>query len=153
MSEEIITQEELKKLTPIKKGELLELKTKEELEKQGFVITISRAQRWDEDSKRMQILGDNGIDALTRRKIGQYQYNGIVQCKCYASTSTISTEVIAQIDNNIDHWKQERSFGLLVVLTKDSLNQRARNAVLNARNPIIVATLQEIRRGEVQQKL
>ncbi len=153
MSEEIITQEELKKLTPIKKGELLELKTKEELEKQGFVTTISKAQRWDEDSKRMQILGDNGIDALTRRKIGQYHYNGIVQCKCYASTSTISTEVIAQIDNNIDHWKQERSFGLLVVLTKDSLNQRARNAVLNARNPIFVATLQEIRRGDVQQKL
>src|SRR6266542_314336 len=113
MSEEIITQEELKKLTPIKKGELLEIKTKEELEKQGFVTTISKAQRWDKDSKRMQILGDNGID----------------------------------------HWKQERSFGLLVVLTKDSLNQRARNAVLNARNPIIVATLQEIRRGEVQQKL
>src|SRR6266542_1770531 len=153
MSEEIIIQEELKKLTPIKKGELLELKTKEELEKQGFVTTISKAQRWDEDSKKMQILGDNGIDAITRRKIGQYHYNGIVQCKCYASTSTISTEVIAQIDNNIDHWKQERSFGLLVVLTKDSLNQKARNAVLNARNPIIVATLQDIRRGKVQQKL
>src|SRR6266496_1973069 len=79
MSKEIITQEGLKKLTPIKKGELLELKTKEELEKQGFVTTISRAQRWDEDGKRMQILGDNGIDALTRRKIGQHQYNGIVQ--------------------------------------------------------------------------
>ena len=72
MNEEIITQEELKKLTPIKKGELLELKTKEELEKQGFVTIISKAQRWDEDSKRMQILRDNGIDALIRRKIGQY---------------------------------------------------------------------------------
>ena len=70
MSKEIITQEELKKLTPIKKGELLEIKTKEELEKQGFVTTISKAQRWDENSKRMQILGDNGIDVLTRRKIG-----------------------------------------------------------------------------------
>src|SRR6266536_5250364 len=93
------------------------------------------------------------METLTRRKIGQYHYKEIVQCKCYASTSTISTEVIAQIDNNIDHWKQERSFGLLVVLTKDSLNQRARNAVLNTRNPIIVATLQEIRRGKVQQKL
>ncbi len=60
----------MKKLTPIKKGELLEIKTKEELEKQGFVTTISKAQRWDENSKRMQILGDNGIDVLTRRKIG-----------------------------------------------------------------------------------
>src|SRR6266496_4359521 len=93
------------------------------------------------------------MHTLTRRKIGQYQYNKIVQCECYVSTSTISTEVIVQVDNNIDYWKQERSFGLLVVLTKDSLNQRARNAVLNARNPIIIATLQDIRRGEVQQKL
>ncbi len=32
MSEEIIIQEELKKLTPIKKGELLEIKIKEELD-------------------------------------------------------------------------------------------------------------------------
>jgi len=43
MSEEIIIQEELKKLTSIKKGELLEIKTKEELKKQGFVTTISKA--------------------------------------------------------------------------------------------------------------
>src|SRR6266496_721089 len=103
--------------------------------------------------KKNQIMSENGIDAITRRRIGQHQYNGIVQCKYYASTSTILTEVIAQIDNNIDHWKQERSFGLLVVLTKDSLNQRGRNAILNATNSIIVATLQEIRRGDVQQKL
>src|SRR6266496_4895436 len=69
MNEKIITQEELKKLTSIKKGELLEIKTKEELEKQGFVTTVSKVQRWDEDSKKIQILGDNDIDALTRRKI------------------------------------------------------------------------------------
>ena len=101
----------------------------------------------------MQILGDNGIDGITRKKIGKDQYNRIIQCKCYAPTSQISTDVIAQIDNNIDHWKTEKSFGLLVVLTKESLNHRANNAILNARNPIITITLQEIREGLLDQKI
>ena len=93
----------------------------------------------------MQILGDNGIDGITRKKIGKDQYNGIIQCKYYAPTLQISTDVIAQIDNNIDHWKTEKSFGLLVVLTKESLNHRINNAILNARNPIITITFQKIR--------
>ena len=153
MGENIIDPSKLKELSAVKRGELLEVKTKEELEDQGFTTTITKAQRWDEERKQVQIIGDNGIDGITRKKIGQYSYNGIIQCKCYAPTSTISTDVIAQIDNNLDHWKQERSFGLLVVLTKESLCKRAENAVLNARNPILVVTLQEIRSGVIQQKL
>ena len=61
--------------------------------------------------------------------------------------------MIAQIDNNLDHWKMERSFGILVMLTKGSLNQRAINAIKNARNPIIAITLHEIMQGELKQKI
>jgi len=132
---------EFKKMSPAKKGELLEVKTKAEMKKCGFTITITKVQRWDDHNKQVEILGDNGIDGIVRKKIEKDQYNGILQCKCYAPTSTISTDVIAQLDNNIDHWKTEKSFGLLVVLTKDSINNRANNAILNARNPIITITL------------
>ena len=118
-----------------------------------FTTTITQAQCWDDENKQMKIIGDNGIDGITRRKIGQNSYNGIIQCKCYAPTTVISTDVIAQIDNNLDHWKSEKSFGLLVLLTKASLGAQAVTAIANARNPIIVVTLQEIRKGIVQQKL
>ena len=153
MELEDYTSPEFKKLTPARKGELLEVRTKAEMEKCGFTVTITKAQRWDDKNKQVEILGDNGIDGIARKKIGKDQYNGIIQCKCYAPTSTISTDVIAQIDNNIDHWKTEKSFGLLVVLTKESINNRANNAILNARNPIIAITLQEIREGLLDQKI
>jgi hypothetical protein len=144
---------EFKKMSPAKKGELLEVKTKAELERYGFTVTITKAQRWDDQNKQVEILGDNGIDGIVRKKIEKDQYNGIIQCKCYAPTSNISTDVIAQLDNNIDHWKTEKSFGLLVVLTKDSINNRANNAILNARNPIIAITLQEIKEGLLEQRI
>ena len=144
---------EFKNLSGAKKGELLEASTKAEMEKFGYTVTITKAQRWDDKNKQMQIIGDNGIDGIFRKKIEKDQYNGLIQCKYYAPTSNISTDVIAQLDNNIDHWKMEKSVGLLVVLTKESIIPRAINAMKNARNPIIAITLQEIREELLDQKI
>ena len=125
MQEESEHLAEVKNLSSTDKGEWLEVKTKEAMEAEGFTVTIIKAQRWDKNKREMQIIGDNGVDGITRIRINEYQYNGIIQCKYYAATTRISTDVIAQIDNNLDHWKMERSFGILVMLTKGSLNQRA----------------------------
>ena len=94
---------EFKNLSGAKKGELLEVSTKAEMEKFGYTVTITKAQRWDDKNKQMQIIGDNGIDGIFRKKIEKDQFNGLIQCKCYAPTSNISTDVIAQLDNNINH--------------------------------------------------
>ena len=99
----IINEEELKQLTPIQKGTLLETKTKEIIEANGFTVTITKAHNW-EDGK-LKILGDNGIDGIFRKKIQGTNYNRIIQYKCYASTSTISTNVVIQLDYNINFWK------------------------------------------------
>ena len=153
MQEESEHLAEVKNLSSTDKGEWLEVKIKEAMEAEGFTVTITKVQRWNKNKREMQIIGENGVDGITRIRINEHQYNGIIQCKCYAATTRISTDVIAQIDNNLDHWKMERSFGILVMLTKGSLNQRAINAIKNARNPIIAITLHEIMQGELKQKI
>src|SRR5579859_3376305 len=80
---------EFKNLLPAKKEELLEIIIKAEMEKCGFTVTITKAQRWDDKNKQMQILGDNGIDGITRKKIGKINimelYNANVMPPLYKS--------------------------------------------------------------------
>jgi hypothetical protein len=149
MEEQQIVPKNLNKLSASQKGDWLEKETKKQLEKHGFSVTVTQSQYWEKDETNPKgfkkvIIGDNGIDGIARIRIEEKNYNCIIQCKCYAPTSSISTNVIAQLDNNIDHWKQERSFGLLVVLSKESVNGRAINAIKNARNPIIMIEITEI---------
>ena len=134
--------------TPIKKGEWLEEETKKQLDKLGFNTTITKSHTWKEDgdaTKKLKIIGDNGIDGYARTKIGTKEYRCIIQCKCYGRKSQISTDVIAQLENNVIHMGSKNTFGLLVVLNLETINERIYNAIKNARCPIIVTEITRIR--------
>jgi len=145
----------LKSWTPIKKGEWLEEETKKQLDKLGFSTTITKSHTWIEDedtyNKRIKIIGDNGIDGYARKKIGLIEYKCIIQCKCYGRKSQISTDVIAQLENNVIHMNSKNAIGLLVVLNLETINERVWNAAKNAKCPIIIIEITNVE--EIVQQL
>ena len=148
MSNEVIIPKNLNKWTTIQKGEWLEEETKVQLEKLGFNTTITKSYSWTKDKnalkRKFKILGDNGIDGYARRKIESEEYKCIIQCKCYGKKTQISTDVIAHIESNIAHLESRNTFGLLVMLHEESMNNRAWNAIRNAKYPIIVTEISRI---------
>ena len=128
--------------TTIKKGEWLEEETKKQLDKLGFNTTITKSHTWMENgdaiNKQLKIIGDNGIDGFARKRIGSKEYKCIIQCKCYGKKSQITTDVIAQLENNVMHMDSKNTFGLLVVLNQETVTERVWNAAKNAKCPIVI---------------
>ncbi len=148
MEDNEIIPRNLKLWTSIKKGEWLEEETKKQLDKLEFSTMITKSYTWMEDedayNKRIKIIRDNGIDGYIRKKIGLIEYKCIIQYKCYEKKSQISTDVIAQLENNVIHMNSKNAIGLLVVLNLETVNKRVWNAAKNTKCPIIIIEITKI---------
>jgi hypothetical protein len=136
-------------MTAPKKGQWLEEEIQRRMSKLEFNITITKSTTWEKNPEKpheyvQKIIGDNGIDGIARRRIEGEEYRCIIQAKCYAKTTTISTDVISHLENNVRHLEAGKAFGLLVVLHKESLNERAWSTIKNASCPIIVIDITQM---------
>ena len=144
-----------------KKGNWLELKSKDILETLGATVTISKAQYWlkpkenenFDATKHLKVIGDNGIDGIGEIKVGNKIVKFVIQCKCYNAKNEISTDVPRSLLNVLDSYPDR--IGILITAF-DNLNERAENIIKNARRTVLhipITHLQHIREFILAQEL
>ena len=121
------------KISAVGKGNYFELLYLEILRKLGFTIKKSEATIWDPQTKKMEILGDTGIDLDGTIKILGVRINIIVQCKCYQNTK-LKGEQIQALDGVLS--KYPNSVGIMMVYDKNMIEERSLSLFPNATNPI-----------------
>src|SRR6266496_2184268 len=99
----------------------------------------------DTYDKRIKIIGNNGIDGYSQKKIRSIEYKCIIQYKYYKKKSQISTDVIVQLENNVIHMNSKNAIRLLVVLNLETVNERVWNAAKNAKCLIIIIEIMKLR--------
>ena len=130
---------EIQNKSAVRKGDLFEKYTKRILEDLGFSITKSHSS--DFTNGNNDIMGDNGIDLFGNIVLQNSRYNIIVQCKCYQK-GDISTEIVQSLDGLLS--KYPNFIGVLMVVNKDRINQRAQNCIKNSVNNILCYDITDI---------
>lgn len=117
------------------KGEVMEVKIKNQLESYGFTVTKTQSK------VNNQIIGDNGIDHLFQIRINGKMVRGIIQSKCWKNE--LESGVVRDLQGVLANQYPER-IGIIVI-NGGGISQRAKNLTKNSNNTILVYNFNELR--------